>query len=97
MVGVKKPAEVVEDVQHQTTKKILHFLSRVPPLCGENTESKRKQTCKYMIFLFCVYIHICRYIYYFMSDIQGCETYNETVAGRRVECRIVAYIYFFLI
>ena len=34
----------------------------------------------------CVYIHICIYIYYCMSDIQPCHTYNETVAGRRVEC-----------
>ena len=58
MAGVKKPAEVVEDVQYQTSKKISHFLSRVPPLCGENTESKRKQTCKYMIFFCFVYIYI---------------------------------------
>ena len=58
MAGVKKPTEVVEDVQHQTTKKILHFLSRVPPLCRENTKSKRKQTCKYMVFFCFVYIYI---------------------------------------
>ena len=96
MVGVKKPAKVVEDVQNQTTKKISHFLSRVPPLCGENTESKRKQTCKYMKISFCVYIHICIYIYLdCTSDIQPCDTYNETVAGRRVECTTVPYIYYF--
>ena len=59
MAGVKKPAEVVEDVQHQTTKKISHFLSRVPPLCGENTESKRKQMCKYMkFFVLCIYTYM---------------------------------------
>ena len=64
---------------------------------GKTLRERGNKRVSIWIFLFCVYIHICRYIYYCTSDIQGCETYNETVAGRRVECRIVAYIYFFLI
>ena len=83
MAVAKKLAKVVEDVQNQIAKKISHFLSRVPPLCGENTESKRKQMCKYMTIFLYIYIYYCR------SDIQPCHMYNETVAGRRVECTTV--------
>ena len=89
MARVKKPAKVVEDVQNQTTKKISHFLSRVPPLYGENTESKRKQMCKYMTIFLCIYSYMYIYIYYCRSYIQPCHTYNETIAGKRVECKKV--------
>ena len=67
MDGAKKPAKVVEDVLNQKTKKISHFLSRVPPLCRGNTESKRKQMCKYMTILF-VYIYIYVYIYILLYE-----------------------------
>ena len=73
MAGAKKPAKVTEDVQNQRAKKILHFLSRVPPLCGGNTESKRKQMCKYMTIFF-VYIYIYVYIYTIVR-----VTYNHAI------------------
>ena len=74
MAGVKKLAKVAEDVQNQIEKKISHFLSRVPPLCGGNTESKRKQMCKYMTF-FCVYIHI--YIYILLQELHTTMPYVQ--------------------
>ena len=72
MAGARKPAKVDEDVLNQTTKKISRFLSRVPPLCGGNTESKRKQMCNYMTFF--VYIYTYVYIY----TIAG-VTYNHAI------------------
>ena len=75
MAGTKKPAKVAEDVQNQTAKKISHFLSRVPPLCRGNTESKRKQMCKYMTIF--VYIYICMYIYILLQELHTTIPYVQ--------------------